>query len=158
MGRLNSAPAPITRDEHGRPVWPSGLIGSISHSERLAVAVASNGALRGIGIDVEDLNRFDGRNPRLYKKLFTDAERSRDWADPREGAVLFSAKEAAYKAVNPLVGRHIGFQEVQAAVDWDGSRFQIRYLGNHPPNGLLNRGFGRFCFVDDQVVTLFFIE
>ena len=158
MHRLGGAQAPILRDENGRPIWPAGFIGSISHSGRLAAAAVSNGPLQGIGIDVEDSNRIGHTHPRLHRKLFTEAERSRNWMDPREGTVLFSAKEAAYKAINPLVGRYIGFQEVEADIDWHSSMLRIRYLGDHRPNRLLNRGYGRFCFVDDQVVTLFFIE
>ena len=158
MRRLAGVAAPIPRDERGRPVWPPGFIGSISHSEVLAAAAVSNGPLRGIGIDVEDAHRLTHGNPRLYRKLFTADERARMGTDPREGALLFSAKEAAYKAVNPLVGQYIGYREVEADIDWDFSTIRIRYLGDHAPNRLLDQGYGRFRFCDDQVVTLFFIE
>ena len=149
---------PIPRDEQGRPVWPPGIIGSISHSETLAAAAVSVGKVRGIGIDVEDSQRFACCNPRLHGKLFTPAERSRTLGNPLEGVVKFSGKEAAYKAINPLVGRYIGFREVEVDIDWTRSAFQARYLGEHEPNRLLDRGYGRFCFCDRQVVTLFFIE
>ena len=158
MNRLSGIDAPILRNENGRPIWPAGLIGSISHNERLAAAAVSNGPLRGVGIDVEDVHRIGNARPRLQRKLFTAPERSGIRADPRQGTVLFSAKEAAYKAINPLVGRYIGFQEVEAEIEWQQSTFRIRYLGEHRPNRLLNRGFGRFCLLGDQVVTLFFIE
>lgn len=152
-------PAPaILRDERGRPAWPQGIVGSISHSETLAAAAVSAGTLRGIGIDVEDVQRFAGSRPRLHGRLFTPAERARTWKDPREGVVRFSAKEAAYKAVNPLVGKYIGFREVEVDLDWSGSGFRIRYVGEHEPNRLLDEGYGRFCFRDGQAVTLFFIE
>ena len=158
LRKLADVAPPIPRDERGRPIWPPGFIGSISHSEILAAAAVSKGSLRGIGIDVEDSNRLARSQPRLRRKLLTPAERLRTWADPRAGAVMFSGKEAAYKAVNPLVGRYIGFREVEAHIDWKRSMFRIRYLGDHEPNRLLERGYGRFCFYDDQVVTMFFIE
>ncbi len=158
LRKLAGVAPPIPRDARGRPIWPPGFIGSISHSEILAAAAVSKGALRGIGIDVEDSNRLARSHARLHRKLFTPAERSRTWTDAREGVVMFSGKEAAYKAVNPLVGRYIGFREVEADVDWRRSMFRIRYVGDQEPNRLLDRGYGRFCFYDDQVVTLFFIE
>ena len=148
----------IGRDARGRPVWPPGFIGSISHSETLAAAVVCSGPLRGIGIDAEDSQRLRRSHPRLYDRLFTPAERSRAASDPVHGALTFSAKEAAYKAVNPLVGRYIGFREVEVELDRSRATFAVRYLGNHEPNRLLDCGYGRFCFCDGQVITLFFID
>ena len=158
LHRLAQISPPIPRDDQGRPVWPAGFIGSISHSDTLAAAAVSEGSLRGIGIDVEDSQRFARGNPRLHGKLFTPAERRRTLKDPLEGVVKFSGKEAAYKAINPIVGRYIGFREVEVDIDWNRSTFRARYLGRHEPNRLLDGGYGRFCFCDAQVVTLFFIE
>ena len=158
MSRLTGYSVPILRDGCGRPIWPAGLIGSISHSDCMAAAAVSNGPLRGIGIDVEDANRLDRRGSRLRRKLFTAVERSSNWTDERQGALMFSGKEAAYKAINPLTGKFIGFQEVETEIDWGRSMFRIRYLGDHEPNRLLDRGFGRFRILGNQVVTLFLIE
>lgn len=158
LKKLAELSPPIPRDARGRPVWPPGFIGSISHSETLAAAAVSSGPLRGIGIDVEDSQRLARSRPRLHSKLFTRAERGRTLSDPRTGAVTFSAKEAAYKAINPLVGRYIGFREVEIVIEWSRSAFRVRYLGEHEPNRLLEKGYGRFCFCEGQVVTLFFID
>ncbi len=158
LHRLAGVSLPIPRGDRGRPVWPRGFIGSISHSEALAAAAVSTGPLRGIGIDVEDAQRFARSNPRLHGKLFTPEERSRTLGRPVEAAVTFSAKEAAYKAVNPLVGRYIGFREVTVEIDWDRLAFRVSYVGEHESNRLLDRGYGRFCCLDGQVVTLFFID
>ena len=158
MTRLAGYSAAILRDADGRPRWPNGFIGSISHSDRRAAAVVCNGSLRGIGIDIEDADRQALANPRLHRRLFTEAERSLQWHHPLEGAVRFSGKEAAYKAVNPIVGRYIGLREVEADIDWRRGSFRIRYLGDHAPNRLIESGQGRFYLVDDQVITLFHIE
>ncbi len=156
--RLAGVAPPIPRDKKtGRPVWPEGMVGSISHSESLAAAVVSRATWRGLGIDVEDAHRFDQASPRLRRKLFTEREQSRNRTHPRADAVLFSGKEAAYKAVNPLVGKYIGFREVETEIDWQQRRFWMRYRGEHEPNHLLDGGHGRFRFVGDQVVTLFLV-
>ena len=158
--QLTGSSAPVPRDPQGRPQWPEGMVGSIAHSERFAAAVAASAGLRGIGIDLERADRLgDGRrNARLHQRLFTEEERSRTWEDPRQGTLMFSAKEAAYKAIHPIAGRCIGFREVEADLDWRERAFRIRYLGNWPPNRLLNRGIGCFRLFDDQLAALFFIE
>ena len=157
--KLTGRAAPVLRDSQGRPAWPNGLIGSIAHSERLAAGVAASEGLRGVGIDLERADRLggQGRNAHLHLKLFTAAERARTWEDPRQGAVIFSAKEAGYKAINPIAGRCIGFQEVEVALNWRDGTFRIRYLGNWAPNRLLERGIGRFRLCGDQVAALFLI-
>jgi 4'-phosphopantetheinyl transferase EntD len=43
---------PILSDARGAPVLPPGIAGSISHKERLAVAIVARGAAR-VGVDVE---------------------------------------------------------------------------------------------------------
>ncbi len=158
LGKLTGSTPPLPRDGQGRPLWPVGIVGSISHSEMLAAAVVSSASLRGIGIDVEDSNRLTESRPRLLEKLFTPAERAITWEDAREAVVRFCAKEAAYKAVHPLVGRYIGFREVETDIDWRRSAFRVRYVGVHEPNRLLDGGYGRFCFLGAQVVALFIIE
>jgi 4'-phosphopantetheinyl transferase EntD len=91
-----------------QPVWPPGVIGSISHSAGAGIAVAARAVdMRGIGVDVE------ARDRRLSlgatRRLLCRTER---WA--LEGGttmpwplVLFCAKEAAYKAVFQAYGRRL---------------------------------------------------
>jgi 4'-phosphopantetheinyl transferase EntD len=80
----------------------------------------------------------------------------------RLGALYFSAKEAVYKAVNPLVGRFIGFQEVEIdlinAPNAEQGGFRLRYVGEHEPNRVVERGEGYYDFVDRYVVTVFLIR
>ena len=155
LRRLHGAERPILRAGR-RPLWPKGFVGAISHSDALAAAaVAEAEALRGIGIDVE---RIDRLKPPLRRKALTAGERQGPWPDPRQGALAFSAKEAGYKAVNPITGAYIALQEAEVEVDWRQCSFRLRYLGGHRPNRLLEEGRGAFRFIDDQVVTLFWLE
>lgn len=111
------------------PVWPPGVVGSISHCENLAVAaVAARGAVLGLGVDCEVRLRV-----------------SRDLSpttDERDGAGLpvdpagewltavFSAKEAVYKAVYPTMRRVIGFHAVRIRFAADGTTFRAEVSGN----------------------------
>lgn len=154
LRRLCGAAQPVLRAGR-RPCWPAGLVGSISHTNALAVAaVAPKSVAQSIGIDIERVRRL---KPALHPKVLTESERRRPWPDPRQGVLAFSAKEAGYKAVNPLTGAFIAFQEAEAVLDWERSAFRLGYLGRHAPNRLLNEGVGAFGFVGDHVVTLFFL-
>ena len=154
LRHLGGAGQPILR-EGRRPCWPAGFIGSISHTDTLAVAaVAAKSSGRSIGIDIERIRRL---KPALHRKVLTEEERRRPWQDPREGVVAFSAKEAGYKAVNPLTDAFIPFREAEVELDWKRSAFRLRYLGRHEPNRLLNDGVGTFGFIGNEVVTLFFL-
>ena len=156
MARIGVTPASIPRDDERRPVWPAGCMGSITHAEGLAVAaVARDQAFKGLGIDLEAADRVTAE---LHDKLFTEHELSAyQAADGRWPGLVFSAKEAGYKAVNPLVGKFIGFHEAEIDIDWQHHTFAIRYVGEHKPNSVLETGEGHFGFFEHYVFSLFII-
>jgi 4'-phosphopantetheinyl transferase EntD len=98
------------------PVWPRAVVGSITHCRSLcAVAVASRTVSAGIGIDVEPARPLD---PGLHAMILREAERSRVDALPSElqplGPILvFSIKEAVYKAIYPERRQFLDFQQVE---------------------------------------------
>jgi len=83
-----------------RPVFPGGLSGSLSHSAGVAVAiVAKNTRARGLGIDLE-LKPLPTRAARLVLRP------DEMWcveAGHCSCAQAFSAKEAGFKALEPLL-------------------------------------------------------
>lgn len=98
------------------PVWPEGILGSLSHAGEVAVAVAApTDRTVGIGVDVEVARPA----PELWDQVPRPAERRwlRAIPDPvrRERALmsLFSAKEAVYKAFFPRVGHYFGFSAAE---------------------------------------------
>jgi 4'-phosphopantetheinyl transferase EntD len=157
MDVLDLPRAAIPSGPSRQPLWPAGCIGSITHSDDLAIAaVAAAGALNSVGIDLEVAERV---TPNLHARLMTQGERRQlQRADPRMPGLLFSAKEAGYKTVHPLVGEFIGFQEAEVDVDWPGCRFKLRYVGDHEPNRVMDQGDGFFGFFERYVLTLFIIR
>ncbi|MFW6093118.1 MAG: 4'-phosphopantetheinyl transferase family protein [Pseudomonadota bacterium] len=149
-------PAAIPRGGNRAPAWPPGMIGSITHAGEVAVAGAAPAdAAGGLGIDLERVDRVTAN---LHRRLFTPAERAHlDPADRRTAGLVFSAKEAGYKAVNPRVGRFIGFQEAEVTLDPERGTFRLHYVGDHAPNAVMNDGVGYFCFFRQYVLTLFVI-
>jgi 4'-phosphopantetheinyl transferase EntD len=153
MNELGLASAPILKGAQREPLWPRGVVGSLTHAEACAaVCVARAEAVKSVGLDIEVAERV-GKD--LYGKLFTPAEREYlAGQDPRMAGLLFSAKEAVYKAVFPLVGRFIGFQEAELTVDDANGRIRFRYMGDHPPNSVMERAECWYLFSEPYVLSL----
>lgn len=114
---------PVTRRDRV-PVWPEGVVGSISHSRSLAVAlVARRRRYQGVGVDLETRGRV---TPRIAQRVLTTSERA-NLPDVAWRTALFSAKESVYKAVNPIAGEHLAFADVEIALaDAAGRVFAAR--------------------------------
>jgi 4'-phosphopantetheinyl transferase EntD len=156
MIELGRPAVAISRGPDREPVWPSGITGSITHTrDTAAVVVATTERVASVGIDLETTGRV---SEAMLGRILTPAERSLlDDGDARLPDVVFSAKEAGYKATRPLAGRYIGFQEAAVDVDWARGRFRFRYLGTHEPNRAMERGEGYFLFCGPYVLSLVII-
>lgn len=90
----------IPKSTGGMPVWPEGIVGSLAHDLKVAVAaMAMQRDFMSVGVDVEPAEPLD---PDLLHLVATVNERRNIQDDPCGGRVLFSVKEAVYKAVYPL--------------------------------------------------------
>jgi enterobactin synthetase component D len=110
----------VPRGEEGEPIWPQGIHGSIAHTSWSAYSViVDSDSNLGIGIDSESIVNEDTRNV-IAEYCCTQTERSRWFHEQHElcATLIFSAKEAFYKAVYPTVRRFIDFDEVEV-VAWD---------------------------------------
>ena len=134
LARLGLAPAAIVHDAGRAPVWPAGVVGSISHTRDLcAVAVARRGHVASVGLDVE---RVEALSDALVERICTPAEiarLSRQGDVSRLAKIVFSAKEAFYKAQHPLTGRFLGFQDVELELELDDGRFVVCLSVDTPP-------------------------
>lgn len=105
---------PIRSDR--APGWPSGIVGSISHTSQIAVAaVAPATELISIGLDVEDASAV-GRD--LWPELFVESERRMLERLPAgeqgtASSMLFSMKEAFFKFQFPITGQWLDFRQVE---------------------------------------------
>ena len=122
LERQGVAQAQMERHADGFAVWPPGWAGSLAHSGGWSVAaLARTAQVRCVGIDVEDPARMQRA---LWGHILTPAEQAAadalgaDAAQLR-GAAVFSAKEAVYKAIYPLLGSAPGFQ--QAELQWQSA-------------------------------------
>jgi 4'-phosphopantetheinyl transferase EntD len=159
LGALGAPPAPLLPGPRREPLWPAGIVGSITHCQGYrACAVARDAAVRWIGIDAEP----NAPLPDGVLRLVALPE-ERDWLErlgPADGAcwdrLLFCAKESVFKAWYPLTRRELGFTEAVIDVDPDGGTFVARLLvdgGALPDGGRLTDFAGRWLAGEGLLIT-----
>jgi 4'-phosphopantetheinyl transferase EntD len=108
-----------------QPMWPPGFVGSITHTSGFcAAAVASCADIRFLGLDSEIVG---APTPDIWPTVCRDEEL--EWIrtlppDEQSAAVtlVFSAKEAFYKAQYPLVSEWLDFHDLSIrAPDWSAA-------------------------------------
>lgn len=97
------------------PIWPEPVHGSISHCDTRAVVAVMPKHAGTVGIDIEHRQELKRD---LWKSVFLEREvASLDAMESsirgRMALVLFSAKEALYKAQYPLTQTYMGFHELE---------------------------------------------
>ena len=100
LTQLGYANCALPKGPTGAPVWPAGIVGSLAHDSRVAVAaVGMRADVGALGIDVEPAECLPSE---LLDLVATPQERLNLGDDVYRGRLLFVAKEAVYKAVYPL--------------------------------------------------------
>lgn len=132
LAELGLRPAPILLGPRGAPIWPDGITGSMTHCAGYrAAAVGWRRDLLSVGIDAEPHERLPDGVLRLIslppeRLHLADLQAIR--SDVHWDRLLFSAKEAVYKAWSPLTGRWLNFDEAQLTIDPAAGTFQARLL------------------------------
>lgn len=112
--RLGRTQRAIPKSALGMPVWPDGVVGSMAHDAKVAVAaVAERRDFSSVGIDIEPAEPLE---PDLVDLVATARERQWIGEVPCGGRLLFSVKEAVYKAVYPLDGTFLDHQDVEVCL------------------------------------------
>jgi 4'-phosphopantetheinyl transferase EntD len=121
LGVLGLSPRPLLSGHRGEPLWPDGIVGSLTHCDGYcAAAVARRTTVRAVGIDAE---------PHLALPRGVEGQVTLSWERERVRSLpnqicwdrlLFSAKESVYKAWFPLTGSWLGFQDALVEPRPDG--------------------------------------
>ena len=128
QNELGLAPSEILA-EGRRPIWPSGQVGAITHSNDFAAAIVSCDLL-SVGLDIERLGRI---KEKLYHKFFTAAELTLISQMPGSEveSILFSGKESVYKAIYFIVQRYVNFQEVELVLKPENSSLSLNNIAKN---------------------------
>jgi 4'-phosphopantetheinyl transferase EntD len=130
LAALGLPPQPILRGPQREPLWPEGIVGSITHSSGYcASAVAPVDKCAGLGIDAEP------NQPLPHGVLKRIArERERNWiSKASKGEIcwdrlLFSVKESVFKTWYPIERSWLDFDEAEIEIDADKRTFQATLL------------------------------
>ncbi len=158
LGELGMSAAPLLSSPDRAPIWPAGIVGSITHTGAgshayAAAVVARSDEVRALGLDAELAEPLaEGLWPRVLlpaERAFVDA-----LPGPERGLVAmlhFSAKEAFYKCQYPLTRRFLEFQDVEVRFELERNSFRAR-LQVAPKNDDFALA-GQFAWGDELLVT-----
>lgn len=163
LARLDLPPTPIVGGKRKAPLWPPGVVGSITHCTGYrGCALTRAGEFLGVGIDAEPNGPLP---PRVMAGVTVAQERTMlERLATEEPAIhwdrlLFCAKEAIYKLWFPLAGSWLGFEDAVLTLDRGGDgcagTFQARLLVPSPrlEGGSLASVSGRWLARDGLLLT-----
>jgi len=138
---------------HREPLWPTGVVGSITHcAGYCGAAVAFADDIAAVGIDAE-------RNVALPADVARLAVLPREtvglqwaWRDHWD-TVLFSARESVFKAWFPATRRWLGFHDVEIHLDHRAGTFTASPRSSDVDAQFLVRLEGRFACTRSHVFT-----
>lgn len=124
---------PIERADSGAPVWPSDVVGSITHTHGfVSAAVGLASQVQGVGIDSEQIVSSE-----RARAVTTRVAWSSELAHARQAGMdrlqaltlVFSAKESIFKCLYPLTGVRFYYHDARIErVDRDTRTFCARLV------------------------------
>ncbi|MGZ7443455.1 4'-phosphopantetheinyl transferase family protein [Paenibacillus sp. TH7-28] len=113
---------PVLRGPYREPLWPEGVIGSLSHSGPAAIAaVGWKKHYAGIGIDIEFITRTLSSDIACRVCDHTELDWVKSASDNAASQLrlhtVFSAKEAVFKAFFPM--EYVMLDFFDAHLEWD---------------------------------------
>jgi 4'-phosphopantetheinyl transferase EntD len=157
LAELGKPRQAILSGPKGEPLWPAGIVGSITHCDGYrACVVALSAELRSVGVDAEpDLPLPNGLLGDIA--LLEEREQLHELARQAPGThwdrLLFSIKESVYKAWFPLAERWLGFEDAIVAIDFEEQSFNARLLVPGPViDGCELSGFSGRWLADEGFV------
>ncbi len=121
LRELGLPPAPVLSGEHREPLWPPGVVGSMTHCAGYrAAAVARSRDLLTVGIDAEPHEPLPSGvlgTIALDEEQIQIAELAAARGASHWDRILFCAKETVYKAWFPLTHRWLGFSDAAITIE-----------------------------------------
>jgi 4'-phosphopantetheinyl transferase EntD len=153
LAQLIPEPTPILRGPHREPLWPGGIVGSISHSAGFcAVAVGLRESFDGIGLDLQ----VDYPDATLAELILSDDELASNHT-VQNLRLKFSAKEAVFKCLFEKIGSSLGFRDLNIVPNSTDCTFATTSATRKPYSNLIGGGEGRYVENGDAVVTAFWM-
>ena len=159
LARLHVSDPHVGRGPVGAPIWPAGIVGSITHcAGYCGAAVASSYDVAALGIDAEVIQAIDDIAPRVCSPEEMAALPRLAGVDA--SLVVFSAKEATFKAWFPLTTRALSFHDLAVSLDARTTTFTARLVDPGAAGGsnVLDGLHGRFSWDRRHVFTAAWVD
>lgn len=155
LRQLGVTDYPLLSGAQREPLWPPGVVGSITHCDRFCGVAAARAPIRAIGIDAETRDPMPhGIEELIYlprERRWLDTARNGDASDwPK---LVFSAKESVYKCLFPLTGVLLDFRDVEITVAASSGDFTATVNDAKPLPPTLHTLRGRYVISADHVYT-----
>ena len=144
--------------EHRSPQWPSGIVGSIAHTDENSIAVASRDPLLGVGVDLQTIEAKALRDTQALFVQAADRPAVQGCAldDVQVLALVFSVKESYFKMAYAYAQCYFDFDAVSVRhIDPTAGTVLLRVeqaLHAKLPVGMAMTG--HFAFIGNDVLTL----
>lgn len=154
---------PLTSMHEHLPIWPTHVLGSISHSQnKLIVALSNNANYLGIDIEHWVTSEFAQESAHL---VLTPSEfdlwksKAAEFFDfARYVSLIFSIKESLYKAVYPTAKQYIDFLEASIVdINFENQTLTLTFLSEIQQRyQLLEQYQGGWAVEQDHIMTWVF--
>lgn len=154
----------LLNDPQRAPIWPPGIIGSLTHCDNFCCAVAASQLnIASVGIDAEPLIPLPKEStPLICHEQELVSLQASGHTDNFWSKVIFSAKEAFYKAYFPLCRQYLDFLEAHVELHASQSKTKATRSGDFsiqlltPPHYALynQQSFsGRYLITATHIIT-----
>ncbi|NIL42046.1 4'-phosphopantetheinyl transferase superfamily protein [Salinispora arenicola] len=127
ISALGRPPVAVPTAANRAPIWPTGVVGAITHTHGYCAAAAANAdEVRSVGLDAEQHKRLSPGVLRMICLPEEEALLRRLPAGTFWPTVVFSAKETIYKVWHPIVGTWLDFHDAVVTLDPQAGRFTAR--------------------------------
>ncbi|MBU2699293.1 4'-phosphopantetheinyl transferase EntD [Sporomusaceae bacterium BoRhaA] len=131
LRQINIYNFPVLKGANNEPLWPKGVVGAISHSGTIALAVAVlKDRTAGIGVDIELIDQNVSED--IVKEVCTFREAT--WVNLQQNQkierllMIFSAKESAFKAFFPIKNVFLNYLDAEFSWNEDIGSFSGKLL------------------------------
>jgi 4'-phosphopantetheinyl transferase EntD len=149
LRRLGVAECAIPSSADRAPVWPEGIVGSISHTDTACLSIVSkNSQWKGLGLDIELAKPL---KPEIASSILVQEDLAA-CQNALHPTIIFAAKEAVYKAQYPITKLLFGFDAL--GISLAGNQFTARFLA---PQGNFRVGHeigGRWALASGHVLVV----
>jgi len=153
---------PLIKSQGGDPQRPKGTIGSLSHKagHTLMTLIDKPDPLLSTGIDLEN---FEKMHEGLFKKVCGKEELellkgAEGWSEIEVASLIFSYKEALYKAIHPIGRKFFYFHDAEVTdIDFANGEITAQLLidtSTKTPKGTTCRGHFERLSIDGEEFVL----